>query len=33
VSSFVEKRQAVFPNRVPRDLPSFLPWWEKRTFE
>ena len=33
VSSFVEKRQAVYPNRVPRDLPAFLPWWEKRSFE
>ena len=33
VSAFLEKRPARFPDRPSRDLPSFFPWWEERTFE
>ena len=33
VSSFIEKRQATYPGRVPRDLPAFMPWWAPRKFE
>ena len=33
VSSFIEKRQATYPGRVPRDLPAFMPWWTPRKFE
>ena len=32
VSSFLEKRPADFPLRVPDDLPDFYPWWEERPF-
>jgi len=29
VLSFLEKRPAVFPNRVSRDMPEWFPWWEE----
>ncbi|MBB3860945.1 enoyl-CoA hydratase/carnithine racemase [Novosphingobium hassiacum] len=29
VMSFLEKRPAVFPDRVSKDLPDFYPWWEE----
>lgn len=32
IESFLAKRPAVFPDRVPADLPSFYPWWEDRPF-
>jgi enoyl-CoA hydratase/carnithine racemase len=32
VSSFLEKRAAVFPNRVSRDLPDIFPGWEAKPF-
>ncbi len=32
VTSFLEKRPAAFPLRVPDDLPAFYPWWEERPF-
>ena len=32
VTSFLEKRPARFPLRVPSDLPDFYPWWEDRPF-
>jgi len=32
VTSFLEKRDANFPMRVPSDLPDFFPWWEERAF-
>jgi enoyl-CoA hydratase/carnithine racemase len=32
VTSFLEKRDAKFPMRVPSDLPNFFPWWEERAF-
>jgi len=33
VGAFLEKRPAVFPDRVSSNLPSFFPWWEEPTFE
>lgn len=33
VSSFLEKRPPVYPNRVSSDLPDFFPWWESPGFE
>ena len=32
VMSFLEKRPAEFPNRVPADLPPSYPWWTDPTF-
>jgi hypothetical protein len=32
VLSFLQKRPASFPNRVPRDLPPPYPWWEQPEF-
>lgn len=32
VESFLEKRPADFPGRVPGDLPEFFPWWEDPEF-
>jgi enoyl-CoA hydratase/carnithine racemase len=32
VASFLEKRPAVFPSRVPDDLPAPYPWWEEPAF-
>lgn len=33
VESFLEKRPAVFPDKVSSDLPDFYPWWQDRPFE
>jgi len=32
VTSFLEKRDAVFPQHVTADMPDFYPWWEEREF-
>ena len=32
VVSFLEKRPAAFPDKVSKDMPSFYPWWDKRTY-
>lgn len=32
VESFLEKRPAKYPGRVPADLPDFYPWWPEREF-
>jgi enoyl-CoA hydratase/carnithine racemase len=32
IQSFLDKRDAEFPGRVPGDLPSFYPWWQAREF-
>ena len=32
VESFLEKRPAVFPDKVSSDMPEFFPWWEDREF-
>lgn len=29
VSAFLEKRPAVFPDKVSTDMPDFFPWWEE----
>ena len=33
VSSFLEKRGTVFPDKVSTDMPGFYPWWEEPDFE
>ena len=33
VSSFLEKRQPVYPNMVSTDMPAFFPWWDEPPFE
>ena len=33
VGAFLEKRPAVFPDTVSRDMPDFFPWWEELPFE
>ena len=32
VTSFLEKREPVFPDRVSRDMPDYFPWWEEAGF-
>ena len=29
VTSFLEKRQPVFPDKVSTDMPSYFPWWDE----
>jgi enoyl-CoA hydratase/carnithine racemase len=33
VVSFLEKRPAVFKNKVSSDMPDYFPWWEEREYE
>jgi len=33
VGAFLEKRKAVFPDRVSADVPGFFPWWDEPEFE
>ncbi len=33
VSSFLEKRTPVYPNKVSTDMPEFFPWWKEPPFE
>jgi enoyl-CoA hydratase/carnithine racemase len=33
VEAFLQKRPAVFADRVSSDMPAFFPWWEEPTFE
>ena len=33
VTSFLEKRPAVFPMKVSSDMPDFYPWWPEQSFE
>ena len=33
VEAFLEKRPAVFADRVSSDMPAFFPWWEEPAFE
>jgi enoyl-CoA hydratase/carnithine racemase len=33
VMAFLEKRPAHFTDRVSKDLPPFVPWWEDRPYE
>jgi enoyl-CoA hydratase/carnithine racemase len=32
ITAFLEKRPAVFPDRVSADMPDFYPWWPARPF-
>ncbi|MCO1653624.1 crotonase/enoyl-CoA hydratase family protein [Pseudonocardia humida] len=32
VTSFLEKRQPRYPNRVSTDMPDFFPWWREEEF-
>jgi enoyl-CoA hydratase/carnithine racemase len=32
ITAFLEKRSAVFPDRVSADMPDFYPWWPARPF-
>ena len=33
VSAFLEKRRAVYPNKVSSDMPDFYPWWSEPEFK
>jgi enoyl-CoA hydratase/carnithine racemase len=33
VVSFLEKRPAVFKNKVSTDMPDYFPWWEEREYK
>src|SRR6202048_3302717 len=33
VVSFLEKRPAVFKNKVSTDMPDYFPWWDEREYE
>ena len=32
VMSFLEKRDAAYPDAISRDMPDFFPWWEDRPY-
>ena len=32
VGAFLEKRPALFPDRVSADMPAFFPWWDEPPF-
>jgi enoyl-CoA hydratase/carnithine racemase len=33
ISSFLQKRAAVYPDRVASDMPGFYPWWDEPDYE
>jgi len=33
INSFLEKRPPVFQEKVSKDMPDFVPWWEPRAYE
>ncbi len=33
IASFLEKRTAVYPDRVASDMPEFYPWWDEPRYE
>lgn len=33
ISSFLEKRSAIYPDRVASDMPEFYPWWDEPHYE
>ena len=33
VTSFLEKRPAMFRNKVSTDMPDYFPWWQEREYE
>jgi enoyl-CoA hydratase/carnithine racemase len=32
IAAFLEKRAPNYPDKVSRNLPEFLPWWDERPF-
>jgi len=33
IASFLEKRDATFPDKVSRDMPDYFPWWEEPAYK
>ena len=33
VTAFLEKRPAMFKNKVSTDMPDYFPWWDERKYE
>jgi enoyl-CoA hydratase/carnithine racemase len=33
VTAFLEKRPAVFKNKVSTDMPDYVPWWDEREYK
>ena len=33
ISSFLEKRSPVYPDKVSTDLPDFFPWWDEPVYK
>ena len=33
VAAFLEKRDAVYPDRVSRDMPDYFPWWNQPEYD
>jgi enoyl-CoA hydratase/carnithine racemase len=33
VTAFLEKRPAVFTNKVSKDMPAYFPWWQERDYK
>ena len=33
VTSFLEKRPAVYPDKVSNAMPDFFPWWEEPEYK
>ena len=33
ISSFLEKRAPVYPDKVSTDLPDFFPWWDEPAYK
>ncbi len=33
ISSFLEKRPAIYPDRISENLPDFFPWWEEPVYK
>jgi enoyl-CoA hydratase/carnithine racemase len=33
ISAFLQKRPAVFPDKVSADMPGYFPWWEEPVFQ
>jgi enoyl-CoA hydratase/carnithine racemase len=33
ISSFLEKRSPVYPDKVSTDLPDFFPWWDEPAYK
>ena len=33
ITSFLEKRDAVFPDKISSDMPDYFPWWEEPVYK